>query len=488
METNTTMSQRHPDEADAVLDAFVASGANPNDADLEDWLRRFPEYEQDLRRFAASWALVQEMATEPDPNGPGDDVLVSRGAEIVGEMLGQLGSINRTVAGAMAGAGEAPVDGQEQTIQRYEQVPSGATHDAQGSSTMLDPTVENEFEEQTSPTQTAVSGGGPGRPPVRTRVGTVPQPGLPERLKILLVDQNPQAIAGLRRTLNDFDRLEVVGDAGFGPVASTWAHTLEPAVILVAVEEPVARALTTIQSLTRGSPLWTVMALVGQFDRDVFRRAVLAGARDVVSRTASSTELRDAIIEARRADSYRKIEPTQGPSAPTGTIITVFGVKGGIGKTTIATNLATALASETSASVALVDLNLPFGDIALMLDLRPDRDVVAALEDPVINDLERLQASLVKAPQGIHVLAAPTTPGIAAHVDPDRVGRLLQELAELYQFVIVDTPVGLTELTAVALDVAELGLFVTTPEVPSLKRTQGCMRLLQQLDFPIQKV
>jgi pilus assembly protein CpaE len=89
----------------------------------------------------------------------------------------------------------------------------------------------------------------------------------------------------------------------------------------------------------------------------------------------------------------------------------------------------------------------------------------------VINDLERLQASLVKAPQGIYDLAAPTTPGIAAHVDPDRVGHVLHELAELYQFVIVDTPVNLTELSAVALDVAEPGLFVTTPEVPSPKRT-----------------
>src|SRR5262249_22060484 len=157
----------------------------------------------------------------------------------------------------------------------------------------------------------------------------------PDPLKILLVDQNPAAIAGLRRTLNEFSALEVVGDAGFGPVASTWAYTLEPGVILVAVEDPVARALATIQSLTRGSPPWTVVALVGQFDGGVSRRAGRAGAGDGVQRPVPPAELREAIIEARRADAYRKVESTHDPAAPTGTIITVFGVKGGIGKTTI---------------------------------------------------------------------------------------------------------------------------------------------------------
>ncbi len=69
-----------------------------------------------------------------------------------------------------------------------------------------------------------------------------------EPLKILIVDPHPDAVAGLRRALNSFGTLEVVGDAGFGPVASTWAHTLEPAIVIVSVEEPLTRSLTTIQA------------------------------------------------------------------------------------------------------------------------------------------------------------------------------------------------------------------------------------------------
>lgn len=311
---------------------------------------------------------------------------------------------------------------------------------------------------------------------------------MPENLKILIVDQHPDAVAVLKRALNAFGNLEVVGDAGFGPVASTWAQTLEPAIIVVSVEEPLSRSLSTIQSLTRGTPPWTVVGIVSQFDREVFRRTVLAGARDVLVRGSSSSDLHDSLLQAHNADALRIASSGHDPSAPTGSVIAVFGVKGGVGKTTIATNLAVALAQETSASVALVDLDVPFGDVALMLDIQPEQDILDALDESVLDDLERLQKILVRTPHGVHVLSSPLAPDDAGALDSHRVGRLLTRLAALHQFVLVDTPVGLTELTAAALDVAELALLVTTPEVPALRRTHACLRLLQGLEFPTAKL
>src|SRR5579864_6017204 len=249
---------------------------------------------------------------------------------------------------------------------------------------------------------------------------------MPEPLKILIVDPQPEAVASLRRALNSFGTLEVVGDAGFGPVASTWAHTLEPAIVVVALEEPLTRSLTTIQALTRGNPPWTVVGMVGQFDREVFRRTVLAGARDVLLRNSSPTDLHDSLIQARNADAVRIAATGHDPTSPTGSIITVFGVKGGVGKTTLVTNLAVALSQETSASVALVDLDVPFGDVALMLDIHPEQDVVDALDEGVLNDLERLQQLLVRTDHGVHVLSSPLAPDDAGGVDSSKVGQLLK--------------------------------------------------------------
>lgn len=311
---------------------------------------------------------------------------------------------------------------------------------------------------------------------------------MPEPLKILIVDPHPDAVAGLRRALNAFSDLEVVGDAGFGPVASTWAHTLEPTLVLVAVEEPLTRSLTTIQALMRGNPRWTVVGLVGQFDREVFRRTVLSGARDVLLRNSSPADLHDSLIQAHNADTLRIAAGSHDPTAPTGSVIAVFGVKGGVGKTTLATNLAVALAQESSASVALVDLDVPFGDVALMLDIHPEHDVLDALDESVLDDLERLQNMLVRTPHGVHVLSAPLAPDDAGTLDSRKVGRLLSRLSALHQFVLVDTPVGLTELTAAALDASELALLVTTPEIAALRRTHACLRLLQGLEFSTSKL
>ncbi|MBI4491268.1 MAG: AAA family ATPase [Chloroflexi bacterium] len=306
-------------------------------------------------------------------------------------------------------------------------------------------------------------------------------------LKILVVDQNADSLAALKKTLN-FDDLEIVGGAGFGPVALTWARGLEPDLVLVVAEEPLARPLGTIQTLTQGDPSWTVVALATQFEREVFRKVVLAGARDVVLRSQPSDELHDALVNARRADVVRRAPTTQDSSAPAGTVVTVFGIKGGIGKSTIASNLAVALAHETQRSVALVDLELPFGDIALMLNVRAERDLLSALEAGELEDPERLQTHLTRGPEGVWVLPAPLSPQGITAVEGARVAQLLSQLASLYDYVVADTPPEISEITAAAMDTSALLLLITTPEVPCLRRTAGCLRLLQSWDYSTDKV
>src|SRR5207302_11257383 len=99
---------------------------------------------------------------------------------------------------------------------------------------------------------------------------------MPEHIKILLADQNVGALAALRDSLSFATDLEFVGDAALGPVAQTWARTLQPDVVIVVIEEPAARPLATIELLARGNPSWTVLGLMGQFERGLFRKAVLA--------------------------------------------------------------------------------------------------------------------------------------------------------------------------------------------------------------------
>ncbi len=310
-------------------------------------------------------------------------------------------------------------------------------------------------------------------------------------LKVLVVDQNKNALDAVRNALAGSPDLQIVANTGYGPASLTWARECKPDLIVVAADEPLILAIDTIQLLTSAADAeWVVVAIATRDDADLLRKLMLAGVRDVLLRGWSPTELRVSMQTAHRAGSARLTTSVSGAAhGSAGTIITVFGDKGGVGKTTLATNLALALARETSRSVALVDLDLPHGDIAILLNLSTERSAAAAMSEAILADPLLLQAQLVSGPEGVRVLSG-SMPAESAQVAiaGSQVTELLTRLAELHDYVVVDTPPGINEFSAAALDVASLALLVTTPELPCLRRTRTCLDSLQTMGYSSDRV
>jgi pilus assembly protein CpaE len=302
-------------------------------------------------------------------------------------------------------------------------------------------------------------------------------------LKALLVGQDEENLPQMKEALAA-DDLEIIGTAGLGPAALTWARSTEPDVVIVVADESIARPVAVTQSLTLGDPRWTVVVLAERFERELVRQAMLAGARDVLLRTSSLEELRAAVTTARRADLARRGETDELAGSTAGTVISLVGVKGGIGKTTTSVNLAVSLAQETGRSVALVDLDLPFGDLAMMLNIRPTGSVMSALANPAtLDDPDLLQQQLCPGPAGVHILPAPLG-ATASAVDSAQVAPMLSRLAGLYDYVVVDTMGGFGEFTAAVLDSSTHTIMLTTPEAPTLRRTELGIRQLKAWNYP----
>ena len=256
-----------------------------------------------------------------------------------------------------------------------------------------------------------------------------------------------------------------------------------------AVEEVLARPQTSCPhvlvldiSACPGEPAPTVRQLLGHCQESVIivtgtdasantiSKAVAAGARGFLLHPYEPHDLVTTIQEAyETARSYGKVRAGRGTSRA-GQVLSVYSPKGGVGCTTIATNLAVALAARGS-SVALVDLSLQFGDVGSVLDLSSVNSIVELLgHDQLPDDL--VNEALVLHSSGVRVLLAPKDLTVVETIDPEDVVTLVEKLAGRFDYVVCDLWSSLEELSMRVMEAADRVLIVTTPELPALHSVQ----------------
>ena len=298
--------------------------------------------------------------------------------------------------------------------------------------------------------------------------------------RILVVDQDFESRADLQKGLVRAQFI-VVGGVGYGAEALSLASELKPSAILIGVEEPPARALQTIESLTELLPDSTILAYSSQTDAESARKAVVAGARDYLTKPLKMDEVVKAVESALAQQERRRAllsgEAATGPRSA-GMVITIFGAKGGIGKTTLATNLAAAFVTINAGSAVVVDVDTVFGDAAMMLDVPVEMSLVEAADRVDELDRESLGSLLARHPSGVKVLPAPFEPTDWRNVSPEAVDKVLTLLAQTHDFVIVDCPATFTDLVAVALEKATVVLLMTSLDITSIKDTTTALKLL----------
>ena len=208
-----------------------------------------------------------------------------------------------------------------------------------------------------------------------------------------------------------------MGAAGYGMEAITLAKETDPQVIVAALEEPIARSLQTIESVADVLPTVPIIAYSTIGDPNTIRRAMQIGIKDYLVMPLKEEDLSRSIFTVLAQEERRQQRLTGEVEAQAfGTVLTIFGAKGGIGKTTIATNVAAALVQKTGQSVVLVDLDTRFGDVAILMDIPADRSIAdLALPDEQI-DREAVQSCLYNAQQRRdHPAGAHSAFGVAEH-------------------------------------------------------------------------
>ena len=323
-----------------------------------------------------------------------------------------------------------------------------------------------------------------------------------EKIRILIVDDIQDTRDNLAKLIGFEPDMEVAGAAGGGQEAVNLAKKERPHVILMDINMPDMDGITATEIISNTVPESPIIMMSVQGEQDYLRRSMLAGAREFLVKPFSADELINSIRHVHELEKVRRARyapaaaaagavanPVAPPARETGKIITFFSPKGGVGRTTIATNLAVALHQLTEKPVVLVDGSLPFGDIAVILNMSPKAKTIADLVGSFEQtDADVLESILVQHSTGIKVLLAPPTPESTELITGANIKHVLELLRERYPYIVVDTWPSFQEQAITMLDVADVILTLMTLEITSLKNVRVFMEIVEKLGYSEDKV
>ncbi len=255
-----------------------------------------------------------------------------------------------------------------------------------------------------------------------------------------------------------------------------------PQVVVLGPQVPAERSFVLAGAVDVAVPATSVV-MVAAPDPDLWMSAMRAGVRDVLSPDAGRDDV--AAVLARAADLARArwVAGQAGNSQADHRVVVVASPKGGVGKTTVSTNLAVGLARSGAGSTVIVDLDVQFGDVASALALAPEYTLPDTVHGAASNDPLVLKTFLTRHPSGLYVVAGSESPAAGDAVTAEQVGRLIDTLSREFRHVVIDTAPGLSDHTLVALEKATDLVLMSSMDVPGVRGLRKELDVLQELNL-----
>lgn len=258
-----------------------------------------------------------------------------------------------------------------------------------------------------------------------------------------------------------------------------------PHVVVLGDEIPLDKALAFAHHIDSKFPQLEVV-IVAEPDAEILLQAMRVGVRDIVSPNTPDSEIQVLLLRTADSASVRnRAEPVGGGVDASGAsrVIVVASPKGGVGKTTLSTNVSVGLAEVAPMDTVLVDLDLQFGDVATALDLKPTHTLADAFAVSNVHDTLILKSFLTVHPAGFYVLCGAESPAANERVSATQIRELLRQLTAQFKYVVVDTASGLNDHTLAALEEATDVLLVSTMDVSCIRAVRKAISLLSELDL-----
>lgn len=307
------------------------------------------------------------------------------------------------------------------------------------------------------------------------------------------------AVAVVEEDPKSRTRLAVqLGERSQAGVYSSLATMIErtgqtPTVVVAGPSFSNPSGLSEIASLLRERPATAVILATVELTTEIMQLAIRGGISDVVALPAQEDQLAEAVDRAARTLPLAPAAPAGGDvseaASDRGRVTTIFSTKGGTGKSVVACNLAVVLARKSEKPVVIVDGDLQFGDVAVMMKLAPRHTIVDAVANIDRLDVGLLKSLLVKHERSnVYVLPSPLEPGFADQVSGADMIKIIDMLATFAGHVVIDTPSHFNEVNLAILEHSDDIILVAGMDIPAIKNVKIGLQVLRLLDMPVSRV
>lgn len=310
------------------------------------------------------------------------------------------------------------------------------------------------------------------------------------KINIIIADDIEETRNVIKKILNfESEFFNVVGEAGNGQEVLELIPKVTPDIVLMDINMPVLNGLETTDRITNEFPNVIVIIMSVQGESEYLKKAMLNGAKEYIIKPLNYDEL-VLTIKSTYEKYKKKLEAanTKKEKSYDAKIITCFSSKGGVGKSVIAVNSAILSSKEKNKKTLLIDLDLQFGDISMLVNQYNKKTILHIIEDNENESYENIKPYLYSYNDKLDILFAPGKPEAAEYITKDNIENLIKLLKIHYEIIIIDTGINFNDYTLFALDKAEIIYYVSTMEITSLKNTKLGLGVMQSLGYDKNKV
>lgn len=304
-----------------------------------------------------------------------------------------------------------------------------------------------------------------------------------EDIKIIIIDSDQDTRDRISDMFGKMPRFRIIGETADPATGLELVMKAKPDIVIMDLYPSPDNSLRTAEKITHSVPDATIFMMSLHGDRDMIIRAMRAGAREFLVKPLTDQDILDAAKTIIRLQARKRSEGGKG-----GKIITVFGAKGGVGTTTLASNISVNLSQNTGRSVVLIDMNLQFGNAALFLNLKPKYSIIdVALHldnlDPIV-----LRDSLPRHDSGVRLLAGPARIEDTEQLKTSHFESILDIMRTIFDYIVIDTGSVFDDFTITALDESDKIVTVFTADIPAIYNTKRCIDLFKRMEYKKEKV